>query len=131
MNLLLSSGITITTALELSEDVVKKAQIAKAVQVTRKSILVGKDLSDGLKEHKKIFPSIMVKIIEAGEKTGTLENSMQDISEYLNYQINNKLKTLTTLLEPIMLIVIGVLVGGMMLSIFGPISGLIANIGSR
>ncbi|MBI2031301.1 MAG: type II secretion system F family protein [Candidatus Levybacteria bacterium] len=131
MNLLLSSGITITTALEFAEDVVVKKDMVKAIHATRKSILVGKDLSDGFKENKKIFPSIMIKIIEAGEKTGTLETSMQDISDYLNYQITNKLKTLTTLLEPIMLIVIGVMVGGMMLSIFGPMYGLITNIGGR
>lgn len=131
MNLLLSSGITITTALEFAEDVVHKEQITKAISLTRKSILVGKDLSDGFKENKKIFPGIMIKIIEAGEKTGTLENSMQDISDYLNYQITNMLKTLTTMLEPIMLIVIGILVGGMMLSIFGPMYGLITNISGR
>lgn len=131
MNLLLSSGITITTALEFAEDVVVKSKMIKAIHATRKSILVGKDLSDGLKENKNIFPNIMIKIIEAGEKTGTLETSMQDISDYLNYQITNRLKTLTTLLEPLMLIAIGIIVGGMMLSIFGPMYGLITNIGGR
>jgi len=129
MNLLLSSGIMITSALKLSEDVVHKSEVTKAISNTRESILAGKELSDGLKQSRKIFPLIFVKIIEAGEKTGTLENSMQDISEFLNYQITNKLRGITTLIEPLMLIVIGIMVGGMMLSIFGPMYGLITNIG--
>jgi len=131
MNLLLSSGITITTALEFTEDVVIKPDMVRAIHATRKAISVGKDLSDGFKENKKKFPNIMIKIIEAGEKTGTLETSMQDVSDYLNYQITNKLKSFTTLLEPIMLIIIGLMVGGMMLSIFGPMYGLITSIGGR
>ena len=92
-------------------------------------VLAGSELSEGLKKAKNIFPNIMIKITEAGEKSGSLDKSMQDVSEYLDYQVEKTLKTLTTLLEPIMLIFVGVLVGGMMLSIIAPIYGLIGQVG--
>lgn len=71
----------------------------------------------------------MIKITEAGEKSGSLEKSMQDISEYIDYQVGKSLVTVTALLEPIMLVVIGILVGGMMLAIIAPIYGLIGQVG--
>ena len=73
----------------------------------------------------------MIKITEAGERSGSLDKSVQEISEYLEYQVSNNLKTLTTLLEPVMLVVVGIFVGGMMLAIIAPIYGLISQIGSR
>lgn len=129
--LLLSSGIPITIAMELAQDVVVKKDVQKAIHHSMELILSGKKLSEGFKEKKKIIPPIMIKITEAGEKTGTLEKSMQDISEYMDYQVSKTLKTVTALIEPIMLIFVGVMIGGMMLSIIAPIYGLISQVGTR
>lgn len=129
--LLLNAGIPIASALELSQDVVLKRDVAKAIKHCKDTVLSGNELSEGLKHNKNVFPSIMIKITEAGEKSGSLDKSMKDVSEYLDYQVDKTLKTLTALLEPIMLIVVGVLVGGMMLSIIAPIYGLIGSVGIR
>lgn len=129
--LLLTSGIPITTALELTQDVVMKKEISKIITNSRDQILAGKKFSDGLKTKKHIVPGIMIKIIEAGERSGSLDKSMQEISDFLDYQVSKTLKTVTTLMEPIMLVFVGILVGGMMLAIIAPIYGLIGQIGSR
>lgn len=129
--LLLNAGIPIAAALELAQEVVLKKEVADAIAHCKEVVLSGSELSDGLKNAKHIFPNIMIKITEAGEKSGSLDKSMQDVSEYLDYQVENTLRTLTTLLEPIMLIFVGVLVGGMMLSIIAPIYGLIGQVGSH
>ncbi len=129
--LLLNSGLPITTTLELTQAVVMKREIAQAIAHCHEMILAGKRLSDGFKDNKHIFPGIMIKITEAGEKSGTLEKSMQDISEYIDYQVGKTLTALTALLEPVMLVVIGILVGGMMLAIIAPIYGLIGQVGTR
>lgn len=131
LSLLLTAGIPITYALELTHDVVVKKEIAEAISHAKEVVLAGKRLSEGFKDAKVIFPSIMIKITEAGEKSGSLEKSMQDISEYLDYQVTKSLRTATTLLEPLMLIVVGILIGGLMLSIMAPIYGLISQVGSR
>ena len=129
--LLLNAGLPIPTALELSGEVVLRKDIHQAIVHSKELVLTGKKLSEGLKEAKGTFPSIIIKITEAGEKSGSLDKSMFDASEYLDYQVSKALKTLTTLLEPIMLVFVGVLVGGMMLAIIAPIYGLIGQVGSR
>lgn len=129
--LLLSSGITINAALELTQQVVLKKNVASAIRHSRDVVLAGRKMSEGFKETKGVFSGIMIKIIEAGERTGTLDNSMQDISDYLDYQVTTTLKNLTTLLEPVMLVIVGVMVGGMMMAIIAPIYGLIGQVTQR
>ncbi len=131
LSLLLNAGIPITTALELTQTVVVKKSVAKAIEHAKEVVSSGKKLSQGFKDAKKVFPVIMIKITEAGERSGSLDKTIQEISEYLEYQVANTLKTLTTLLEPVMLVVVGVFVGGMMLAIIAPIYGLISQIGGR
>ena len=131
MFLLLNAGIPITSSLELAQDVVMRSDVSKAIVTCREMVLSGKKLSEGLKANKGVFPSIMLRMTEAGEKSGSLEKSMQDASNYLDYQVSNTLKVLTTLMEPIMLVFVGVLVGGMMLAIISPIYGLIGQVGTR
>jgi len=131
MNLLLTSGLPIVECLSLTEDVVIKRQMSKIIDQCRETVTSGKTLSEGLKISKGYIPPIMIKLIEAGEKTGTLDKSMHDISVYFDYQVTGSLKTVTALIEPIMLVIIGVVVGGMMISIIGPMYNLIGQVGGR
>ncbi|MCR4324320.1 MAG: type II secretion system F family protein [Candidatus Curtissbacteria bacterium] len=131
MSLLLTSGIPITEALDLSSNVVTKKEVSRAIETAKKFVAAGRKLSESFKENSKVIPSIMIRITEAGERSGTLEKSMQDISEYFEGEVTRRLRTLTSLLEPLMLVFIGLLVGGMMLAIIAPIYGLIGNIGAR
>lgn len=131
MALLLSSGLPIVEALTLAQNIVNKKQVYRAVELSREAVSAGKNLSEGLRSAKKTIPGVMVRIIEAGEKSGSLDKSMQELADYFDEEVSNKLKALSTLLEPIMLVVIGILVGGMMLAIIAPIYGLIGDISSR
>lgn len=128
MYLLLTSGISIIAALDLTNDIVFRRETQKILQKSKEMILSGKTLSEGLRLAKGYIPTIMIKLVETGEKTGSLDKSMSDISEYFDYQVTTTLKTLTSMLEPIMLVLVGVLVGGMMVSIIAPIYGLISNV---
>ncbi len=126
--LLLNAGIPITTALTLSEEVVMKKEIGAAIHRAREMVVSGKKLSAGFKEHRSVFPSIMIKITEAGERSGSLDKSMQDVFEYLSYEVDKALRTATALIEPIMIVFIGVLIGGIMLSIIAPMYSLISQV---
>lgn len=130
LHLLLYSGIPITEGLRLTEDVASRVKTIEIIRKSEEMVTSGKPFSDGLKTGKGYIPSIMIKLIEAGEKTGSLDKSLQDISEYFDYQVTKTLATLTSLLEPIMLVVIGIMVGAMMISIIAPIYGLISQVGS-
>ena len=131
LHYLLFSGIPIVSALELTEEVVLRKDIAKVIQTSKNMIISGKKLSEGLKSVKGKIPSIMVKIIEAGEKSGTLDQALKDISDYMDYQVTNTLQTLTALMEPVMLVLVGISVGAMMLAIIGPIYSLIGQVGRK
>lgn len=131
MYLLLYAGIPITAALELTEDVVRKRDVVQAIQTAKETVLSGRRISEGFKQKHKVFPALIIKIIEAGEKSGSLDKSMQDASEYLDYEVTAKLKTITTIIEPAMLLLVGLLVGGMMLAIIAPMYGLIGAVGGR
>ena len=129
--LLLNAGIPITSALELTENVVASSDVERGIRNAKEAVISGKKLSEGFKINKKIFPSIAIRITEAGERSGSLDKSLLEISEFLDYQVSSKLKTATSLLEPILLVAIGGLVGGMMLAIIAPIYGLIGQVGGR
>lgn len=129
--LLLTAGLPITTALELSKDVVMRKKMAKVIEQSRIMILSGKKLSEGLAGARGDIPAIMLKLIEVGEKSGSLPKSMFDISEYLDYKVSETLKTITVVIEPLMLVCVGAMVGGMMLAIIAPIYGLIGQVGGR
>ncbi len=131
MSLLLLSGIPITNALELSRDIVIKPQVRDAINDGYQAVVQGGRLSEGIGKRGRLFPGILKKMIEVGEKSGSLDKSLQDASDFLDYQTSKKIKELTTLLEPLMLVIVAGLVGGMMLAIIAPIYGLISSIGSR
>jgi type II secretory pathway component PulF len=69
--------------------------------------------------------------MQTAERTGTLEKSMQELSGYCETQVTRTLKNITTLVEPVLIVVIGLLVGGMMLAIIAPIYSIISQIGRR
>lgn len=131
MALLLSAGLTVTSALELCEEVVWRRDVARMINHTKTTVLSGKRLSEGMRDYKGLVPMLMIKILEAGERTGSLDTSLQDISVNMDYEVTRALNMLTTMLEPIMLIFIGGVVGGMMLSIIAPIYQLIGQVGNR
>lgn len=129
--LLLSAGIPITDALELVENVVAKREVKRVVKTAHQTVQSGRPLSYAFKANKKTVPIIMTKITEAGEKSGSLDKSFLDLTEYLDYQVSKTLHTITTLLEPIMLVGVAILIGGMMLAIIAPIYGLIGQVSNR
>lgn len=127
--LLLSSAIPLYTALEFTQNVALKTDVQRAIARARDYVGSGKRLADGLRGQKAI-PSLMVKIIEVGERSGTLDKSMSDLTEYFDYKVTTTLQYMVTLLEPVILVVVGVIVGGMMMAIIAPIYNLIGQVGS-
>jgi type IV pilus assembly protein PilC len=131
MTLLLGSGLPIITALELAEDVVVKRDLHNLLENARKQVSTGKRFSEGLVNNRKLVPGIVSKLIEVGEETGSLDVSMKEVTEMMDYDVTKNLQAATALLEPIMLVFVGLSVGAMMMAIIGPIYGLISNVGAR
>jgi type II secretory pathway component PulF len=127
LSLLLRSGIPITDSLELCTNIVLKKQVARIIGESQRLVNSGKNLSNGF-EKSKIIPSFMIHVTQAGEKSGTLEKSMQELSEQFDTRVETRLKSLTTLIEPLLLLFVGLMVGAIMLAIIAPIYKLIGSI---
>lgn len=131
LHMLLSSGVNISYSLDLIEDIVINKNIVAMIAYAKETVASGKSLTSAFRKFKKYVPSLIIRVIEAGEKSGHLDKSLLETSEYLDYEVTNTLKSMTALLEPIMIVAIGILVGGMMLSIIAPMYGLISQVGGK
>lgn len=126
--LLLKAGVPLDEALELSERVMQKNRARHVVQQMRKDIIAGDTLATHLHDSKQIIPTVMARSIETAETAGTLELTMQNLAEYFDEQVARNLKVLSGMLEPIMILLIGGLVGGLMLTVMAPMYNLISQI---
>lgn len=131
LHMLLASGVNISYSLDLIQDIVINKHIVKMIAYAKENVASGKSLASAFRKFKKYVPSLIIRVIEAGEKSGHLDKSLLETSEYLDYDVSNSLKSMTALLEPIMLVVIGIGVGAMMLSIIAPMYGLIGQVGGK
>jgi type IV pilus assembly protein PilC len=131
MGMLLSAGIPVAEALSFSDTVVTKKEVRRMIGRMREDVNAGHSLSKGMRESPDVAPAMMVRITETAEASGALESSMKDLSDYFEGQVSATLKTVATLLEPVMLVVMGLMVGGMMLAVIAPIYSLIGQLNGR
>lgn len=129
--LLMHAGVPVMDALELSERVVQKKEIIAVVQHMKSNVESGKPLSDDLRNSKGVVPPIMVRSIETAETSGTLEQTMQNLTEYFDEQVSNSLKIISSLVEPVLLVLVGAMVGTLMITIIAPIYNLISQINPK
>ncbi|MCH7918272.1 MAG: type II secretion system inner membrane protein GspF [Planctomycetes bacterium] len=120
LGVLLGSGVTIVEALELSEAVVSNAVMADVIQETRRAVGSGQSVSQALAKDQ-IFPPVAIHMIAAGEKSGNMEDGLLRIADSLDNEIESKLSVMTSLLEPMMIIVLGGMIGFIVLAILLPI----------
>jgi type IV pilus assembly protein PilC len=124
---LLKSAVPVTEAVDLSVhslSFVKKDQLSE--QFTKK-LTRGIPMSQAFAE-AKIFPSLTIQLIKIGEKTGSLEKTLSDLGEFYELEVENSLKNFVTILEPMLMICVGIGVGAMVISIISPIYGLIGKL---
>jgi type IV pilus assembly protein PilC len=114
------SGVPILQALEIVSFAMGNKVLAKTVLDGRELVERGEPLSAALSRDKN-YPSMLVHMLEAGEKTGKVEEMLQKISEFYDDEVEAMLGGLTSLIEPLLIVVLGVVVGGIVLCLFMPI----------
>jgi len=117
---LMAGGVPLLQALEIVGNVVGNAVIGKALEEAKDSITRGEPVSDPLKKSKQ-FPPIVTHMIAVGEASGNLEEMLFNVADAYEDEVETSINSLTTLLEPIIIIVMGVIVGFIVLSILLPI----------
>jgi type IV pilus assembly protein PilC len=118
---LLKSGVTITEALNTCSDTLDNNLYKKALLESANKVEKGAGLGETLEIHPKLFPILSVKLMYIGEKTGSLETTSGKIAEMYEKLVDEMTKSLSTIMEPIMLVFMGGMVGGIAMSIILPI----------
>ncbi len=124
LSTLISSGVPILDGLEITARTSGNAIVEDAVLETRRSIERGETVSGPLKE-TKVFPPMVTQMIGVGEVTGALDTMLAKIADFYEEEVDTAVAGLLTLLEPIMIAILGVIVGGIVISMYMPIFDLI------
>lgn len=117
---LIKSGVPILGSLEIVADTAGNTIVRKAVLEALEEVRRGEPLADPLSLHW-IFPPMVTRMIGIGEKSGALEALLSKISDFYDQQVEAEVKSLTSLIEPIMIAFMGIMVGGIVLAVFLPI----------
>jgi type IV pilus assembly protein PilC len=117
---LIRSGVPILEVLQIVSQTVGNVVMEKSIKTAAGDIERGEGISIALAKHP-IFPAMIIRMITAGEQTGKIDNMLERISDFLDEEIETTLSGLTALIEPILIVFLGVVVGGMVICMFLPI----------
>ena len=119
LSTLLAGGVPMLNAMDIVKNVVNNEVLAKAIREARDNISEGESIAGPLKKSQQ-FPPIVIHMVGIGEKTGDLENMLDQVSDTYDFQVKNQVNGLTSVLEPIMIILMGGVIGVIVFSLMVP-----------
>ncbi|MBI4243041.1 MAG: type II secretion system F family protein [Planctomycetes bacterium] len=125
---LLESGVNLITSLDIVGGVSGNVHIKKICDHAKDEIGKGKNLSEVIGRHK-LFPPILIRMIAVGEKTGHVEALLKKLAEFYEHEVRTTIKALTSIVEPLLISIMGIFVGLVVLSIFMPLLSMIKKFG--
>jgi type IV pilus assembly protein PilC len=125
---LISAGVPILQALEVTANTAGNIIITEAVLKTRVSIKEGESISEPLKQ-SSVFPPMVIQMIAVGEETGELDIMLSKVADFYDQEVDTAVKGLTSIIEPVVIVFMGVVIGGIVLAIFMPMLEMINQAG--
>lgn len=125
---MMKSGISIVEGLQVTAEAMDNVYYKEVLMETSANVKLGKPLTQALSQHDKLFPVIVTQMLEVGEETGNIEAILQQLAESLEAEIDNTMKNLSSIIEPLLLLVIGGVVGFLALALISPIYSIGQNI---
>jgi type IV pilus assembly protein PilC len=127
---LLSSGVPILDSLEICAKTAGNRVVEKSLMYARAKISEGKDLASPLQE-TAVFPSMVVQMIGVGEQTGAMDQMLQKIADFYEEEVDVAVAAMTALMEPIMMVFLGGVIGGLIVAMYLPVFELAGNINAE
>ncbi len=118
---LISAGVPIAEALEVGSDVIGENIYKDAILTVKEAVQAGESLSNALKKEQMLFPPFFWEMIAVGEKTGNLSKTLLSVSEFYEKELERKIETFSTLVEPVLIIFVGIIVGLLVITVFNAI----------
>lgn len=128
LSTMMSSGVPILDGLEIVSKTAGNKVVENTLMDTRKSISEGKTIAEPLSA-SGIFPSMVVSMIAVGENTGALDSMLEKIADFYDSEVDVAVNAMTALLEPIMMVFLGGVVGGMIIALYLPIFSMAGAVG--
>ena len=122
---LISSGVPILQALDIVAETAENAVVTKAIRESRASIKEGETISKPLGA-SGVFPPMVVQMIAIGEETGALDSMLKKIADFYDGEVSATVDSLTSLLEPVLMVFMGVMIGGIVVSLYLPMFSVIS-----
>ena len=124
---LIASGVPILEGLDITAKTAGNAVVERALFRVRRSLEEGKSLTEPLKD-SEVFPGMVTQMIAVGEQTGAMDAMLQKIADFYEEEVDAAVKDLLTALEPIMIVFLGLVVGGVVISLYLPLFSLIGKL---
>lgn len=128
MGTMLSSGVAILEALEIVAKTAGNQTVEAAIYATRGGIAEGRTMSEPLSE-SGVFPAMVCQMISVGESTGALDDMLGKIADFYDEEVDQAVENLTSAIEPVMMVFMGVIIGGLVVSMYLPIFKMAGAVG--
>jgi type IV pilus assembly protein PilC len=126
-SLLYSSGVPVLTCMKISEEIVGNRVVAAAVHKVTQLAAEGRTLSESI-ESAGLFPPLLMRMLKVGESTGRLDAALANVSYFYNRDVKESIERLQAIIEPVMTVIMGLILGWVMLSVLGPVYDMISKI---
>jgi len=127
--LMYKSGITVLDSLEICKTLANNLMVEHAIQKVSDNIAEGVSITESF-ERAHLFPPLILRMVAVGESTGELDGALENVSYFYNREVKESIDKIQTLIEPIMIVILGLLLGWVIMSVLGPIYDTIANFSS-
>lgn len=118
---LFAAGVPLTEALEAVQGVTGHLLFQDATQTIQTQLIHGRALSQALESTQGLFPTMVVQMCAIGEESGALDHMLEKTAEHYEREVESTVSRLSTLLEPFIMVVLGVLIGGLVMALYLPI----------
>lgn len=125
---LLSSGINVLKALDITSEVAGSEKYRSAFLEIRTNVSKGTSIASALKRRQDIFPYLFTSMINVGEKAGKLDSIMEELADFYEEEVDNSLKNLVSLVEPALILIMGIIVAFIAFSVIMPIYQLVGSV---
>lgn len=124
LSALLKSAISIIEALEITAEILNNSHYKQAILEAAKKVKTGRGLSESLEKYPHLFPPLATQMILVGEKSGTTEDLLNELAIYYTDEVDQTLKNISTIIEPVLMIFLGVAVAGLAIAVIMPMYSL-------
>lgn len=125
--MLYASGVPVLKSIDVCREAVGNRALSRAIEVVQLEISSGRSIAQAFSA-AALFPALMIRMIRIGESTGEIDKALQNVSYFYNREVRETIEKIQAMIEPVMTLILGLILGWLMMAVLGPVYDLIAKI---